>query len=41
MGPARTRAISQNLAAYLVKQPYIGLDVVAVEPNAFILDEHA
>ena len=40
MGPARTCAISQNLTAYLVKQPHIGLDVVAVESDAFILDEY-
>ena len=41
MGSARTRAISQNFAAYLIKQSHVGLDVIAVKPNALVLDQHA
>ena len=41
MRPSRTHAVSQDLATQLVKEPYIGLNVVAVEPNALVLDEHA
>ena len=40
MGSARTRAISQNFAAYLIKQPHVGLDVIAVKPNALVLNQH-